>query len=197
MCPRQITRPPVWRGLILLLAIVALADTACTPAESYKVLTVFFDGVPDPNAAPGDRSFRSRKSPTGKAWLVHAPYAEDKCDSCHLNTDDIFARARVKPDVCASCHADTLAKHKVTHGPVESGACLQCHAPHQSPHVALLRLPMPESCTNCHTQDLLSRGTPEHADPTSNCLNCHNGHGGTDRKMLKGHPLPAPAGAAQ
>ena len=103
-------------GLIVLAVFVG-----CSTKKNYKTLSFFFDGVPDPNAPQG---FSSRRGSNLKPVFIHKPFAEEKCDSCHLNTEDIFARAKVRDNVCTDCHAKVLTEFAVIHGPVGAGACL-------------------------------------------------------------------------
>jgi predicted CXXCH cytochrome family protein len=177
-------------GLFALAVFVG-----CSAKKNYKTLSFFFDGVPDPNAPQG---FSSRRGSNLKPVFIHKPYAEEKCDSCHLNTDDIFARAKVRENVCMECHAAVMTKFAVMHGPVGAGACLQCHSPHSSSVEHLLKVPAPGLCTRCHEPADLSTKVAQHTQPKIDCLSCHSGHGGNDRRFLKfaGGPTTAPSSAS-
>ena len=173
--------------MILGMALLAVAIGCSTPQERYRVLSVFFDGVPNPDAKSQSLT---RKTSSGQTIIVHKPYADQKCDSCHLNTSDIFARAKVAPDVCIRCHGEVQSGHKIIHGPVAVNMCLTCHSPHHSIQPHLLKTAPPKVCIQCHDQTELTKKVPEHADPKSSCITCHSGHGGNDRNFLK---LAAPA----
>ncbi len=166
-------------GIVLVLG--AMLAGCGTPEQRYKILSFFFDGVPDPSQTTQKKQLVSS---SGRPVYIHAPYAENQCDACHLNTRDIFARARVKPDACISCHADVAASYPVMHGPVAAKECLQCHQPHQASEVHLLKYSSPRICVQCHETELLSTRVPEHSEQNSGCLTCHSGHGGEDRNFL-------------
>jgi predicted CXXCH cytochrome family protein len=86
------------------------------------------------------------------------------------------------------------------HGPVAAGACMWCHAPHESIHRSLLRDADRKVCAQCHTAAMLA-GTkvPEHADESRACLECHTGHGGPAPYMLRAaaEPKAPPPGTEQ
>jgi len=182
-------RPPTARqwlggatGLLFLVAFITLVF-GCSPEKHYKTLSFFFDGVPNPAAAK--TGFTARRGASGKPIFIHKPFADEKCNACHLNTDDIFARAKVRANVCVECHAAVKIEHRVMHGPVVNDACILCHTPHTSPNEHLLRTPAPKVCLQCHEIPSLSKFTPEHADSKGNCLSCHSGHGGSNHKLQK------------
>jgi predicted CXXCH cytochrome family protein len=181
---------------IAAATLIVVVFLGCSAEKRYKVLSTVFDGVPDPNA-PLDAG--TRRGTRERPVFIHKPFADQKCDACHLNTDDIFARAKVRKDVCLECHAKVQQAYAVMHGPVSAGACTQCHAPHQSGNEHLIKLPAPGLCMKCHEQDFLSISVPEHTKPKSNCLSCHSGHGGTDRNFLKTlvQQMPATSPATQ
>ena len=86
-----------WRGpvagllVFIVGAFVSITLIGCAdPQKRYEVLSFFFDGVPDPTA-PKKQS--SRLGGSGRRTVVHKPFADNLCNSCHQNTSDIFARA--------------------------------------------------------------------------------------------------------
>jgi predicted CXXCH cytochrome family protein len=168
---------------MLALGLFALLFLGCsTPQKRYQVLSFFFDGVPDPSAP--SRASASKVSSSGKRTVVHKPYADNQCNSCHLNTSDIFARAQVREDLCISCHGGTPVQYAVMHGPVVNNACQMCHVPHSSALPHLLRQPSPAVCTQCHEPAGLALMHKRPLDPTASCIDCHSGHGGSDHRML-------------
>jgi predicted CXXCH cytochrome family protein len=176
---------------VFISALVIGCGNATT---RYRVLSFFFDGVPDPNAATGPTTRRTGER--GKVVFVHKPFAdaeadEKKCATCHLNTSDIFARAQVRRDVCVECHASVKREYRYTHGPVVNNLCQFCHAPHQSINEHLLKMPAPAVCTQCHFPETLGSNPPEHLIAKSNCISCHSGHGGLDRMLLRPTTMPA------
>jgi predicted CXXCH cytochrome family protein len=163
-------------GAILMLG-------CSSPEKRYQVLSFFFDGVPDPNAPVHVIGSKVGDS-TGNRTVVHKPYADNQCNSCHLNTNDIFARAQVREDLCVSCHAGTPVQYAVMHGPVVNNACQMCHVPHSSALPHLLRQPSPGLCTQCHEPGGLALMHKQPLDPKASCIDCHSGHGGSDHTML-------------
>ena len=178
-----------WRGPVagLLIFIVGslLATTligCADPQKRYQVLSIFFDGVPDPSA-PQKRA--AKASSDGRRTVVHKPFADNLCNSCHQNSTDIFARAQVPQDVCLNCHGNVATQYAVMHGPVVNNACQMCHSPHSSGVPHLLKQPAPAVCTQCHEPDAMQtmhRRLP--FDPKQGCIDCHSGHGGSDHKLL-------------
>ena len=164
-------------GGFLSVTLIGCAD----PQRRYEVLSFFFDGVPDPNAPQKEST---KVSPSGRRTFVHKPFADNLCNSCHLNTTDIFARAQVKGDVCLNCHSNVPTQHAVMHGPVVNDACQMCHSPHSSAVPHLLKQPAPAVCTQCHEADGLELMHKPPFDPKQSCIDCHSGHGGPDHKLL-------------
>jgi predicted CXXCH cytochrome family protein len=181
-----------WRA-ILVGGILLASLIGCSPRGRYQVLSFFFDGVPNPDAPKEKLARRSR---SGVTVFSHKPFADNQCDDCHENTEDIFARAKVPKDVCLKCHGGVLQEHPVMHGPVISKYCALCHTPHQSTYEHLARLKQPDLCTQCHDPRELSPIPADHQDPKATCIACHNAHGGKDNYFLKlpqGTPATAPA----
>lgn len=192
-CPSANSR---WRWYIALLLACCLLIGCGTPQQRYRVLSFFFDGVPDPDAPKADAG-NVRVGRTGEPIYLHQPYAQKQCDSCHPVTEDIFVRVRIPKDACRKCHAGIPMQYAKMHGPVASDECLLCHSSHQSTFPHLLKQPAPKVCTQCHELPTLSQQTPEHRDPKADCLTCHSGHGGSDRTFMKvtqAGPATQPAG---
>lgn len=189
------SRTRVGVGLVAAAAGLAALWTGCTVTESnYKVLSYFFDGVPDPNApalpagvALGEQDLR--RSPT---YIAHKPYAEDNCAECHKSR---FRLTMNDSAICMKCHAEEVSKHPRMHGPVAAGACLWCHSPHESAHAYLMRDRDRPVCMQCHSQEMLTtQRVPEHADEARGCLECHYGHGGPGAMFLRSGAAAPPAG---
>jgi predicted CXXCH cytochrome family protein len=175
--------------LILLAAMLVLG--CGTPQQRYRVLSIFFDGVPNPDA-PVKQSVRTA-SAGERRTTVHKPYADNQCNACHLNTADIFARAQVRADVCLDCHSTIPQQHKVMHGPVVVNECQMCHAPHSSASPHLLRRPAPAVCTQCHELNELKNLHKTPVDLNASCITCHSGHGGSDSRLLLAEMIAAPS----
>jgi predicted CXXCH cytochrome family protein len=171
----------LWLGGILL----ALAWEGCSVERNYKTLSLFFDGVPSPEARAKAAALSginpdARKSPT---YSLHKPFGEDRCTDCHNN---ISALTSVSADVCMKCHKQVPTEYARMHGPVAAGACLWCHSPHESPQAHLLKKPAREVCIQCHEAGLLdATRIPAHADAAASCLDCHGGHGGPAAYFLR------------
>jgi predicted CXXCH cytochrome family protein len=171
-------------GVTALVAGALLVWAGCTVTpENYKLLSTFFDGVPDPSmSGPSGNmvGFDISQSPT---YSIHKPYEEQQCEVCHKVG---LQPTRNDSAMCIGCHEKTPSEHRFTHGPVAAGACMWCHAPHESAHAALLRDVDRKVCGQCHTPAMLdSTKVPEHTDESRACLECHTGHGGSAPYMLR------------
>lgn len=179
---------------MVLITVTVLIG--CSSQRSYKIMSLFFDGVPDP----------SKKNETAKAdsvmsndtlknknlankelktkFFFHPPYKERNCDACH---DKNATGKLTKPltDVCFTCHEDFTKKYKTVHGPVASGYCAVCHQPHMSTEVKLLKSTGQEMCLYCHSSAQVFKNDVHKDIKDTKCTECHNPHGGDDRLMLK------------
>ena len=168
-------------AVLIFFAAITVIGCAATPQERYRVLSFFFDGVPNPDA-PKRSSVASAGS--GRQTYVHKPYQDNLCNSCHLNTSDIFARAQVREDVCLDCHQNVPTQYAVMHGPVVNNECRRCHSPHSSTIPHLLKQPSPDVCTQCHEPAIVSTLHRPPFDPQASCIDCHSGHGGPNHQLL-------------
>jgi predicted CXXCH cytochrome family protein len=82
--------------------------------------------------------------PKDQATVVHGPYEQGACDTCHERADakDPGA-ARVTNETCLSCHDDFSGKAPVKIGkgkshPEGKGSCIGCHNPHNAKKRKLL-----------------------------------------------------------
>lgn len=177
-------------GVAAALGLLLLLLGCGTPQQRYKVLSFFFDGVPDPNAPKGTVASASG----GKPSYLHNPFANGKCNACH-QSEDPFSPPHVTAATCLACHTQVPGEYPLLHGPVASGQCQFCHTPHQSTEPHLLKLSSPRICQQCHEPGSISPKVAEHTDPKADCMSCHSGHGGSDRHFLKASYTPAPATA--
>ena len=183
-----------------LLAILALAvGQSCTQTERYRVLTFFFEGVPDPNAPTAEElalaeeqgadvqdplSLARRRS--GLEKILHPPFEERRCAECH----NMYQGGKVKTPpggLCLSCHEGFLEERLFVHGPAAVNACLRCHFPHESTRPYLLVDDALALCLACHDENDLA-GTEYHEDfgeTPDGCVRCHDPHGGDNNLFLR------------
>jgi predicted CXXCH cytochrome family protein len=177
--------------LFLCLLGIALWLLGCgSPEQRYRVLSIFFDGVPNPNAPaamePGGTMVSRRPGGPGVTVYSHEPYAQNKCNSCHLGAGGSFESFAL-PDrrVCLNCHQAVTRQYPVMHGPVVNGACVFCHTPHESTIRHLLNENTPALCLQCHARADLPAKPIEHRDPKLDCLTCHVAHGSARHGLLR------------
>lgn len=175
------------RWLIIASALlIATVWLGCSVNDSnYKMLSFFFDGVPDPAILKSATATLEQVRAAGGTIYNHKPHAEDKCGECHRGRGGMM-NMTVSPRVCLKCHGGIPEQHPLMHGPVAAVACLWCHSPHESIHKHLLRDSAPTLCRQCHNLTRMGEPTsPAHVDLERNCLDCHTGHGGTARYFLR------------
>ena len=177
---------PTTRAAVGICLATALA-VGCNARSRHKALTLFFDGVPEPKAAPDtagapDADPTQPPAPGPVVYREHAPYAAKACDACH---DAAATNALIVPkdELCARCHEVKLDK-KYVHGPLASGGCLVCHDPHRSRYPALLVAESGTFCFRCHDRAALSP-IEEHAHPEADCTACHDAHGSDQKYLLR------------
>lgn len=191
--------------MILLLGAVG---AACSVERNHRVLSFFFDGVPDPDAPqalePGSPGARPEEPAADEepqtpeiaapAMSTHPPVAARQCSACHgpVQTQgsgetawrtQTFMLALPKEELCAKCHEPP--EREFVHGPAGSRRCYVCHLHHRSPHPHLLRTTVLRPvCTTCHDPNVFV--TKElHEGFQADCIACHDPHGGPDRYFLK------------
>lgn len=189
------------RAKLAVLAISAVVlgaawvlSAGCSTARHHRVLSLFFDGVPEPeNTVASDTP--AVQANVGRQLVrvgEHGPYAAKLCDSCH---DSKATNALIVPreQLCNRCHELGEAKAFV-HGPLASGGCMVCHDPHSSANRFLLVSASDGFCLHCHDRTTLSdigRGGGGdgldtgngHRGDAANCTDCHQAHM-SDRKFL-------------
>jgi predicted CXXCH cytochrome family protein len=193
---RQRSHPGAGRGRFALLAAGAVAlgavaalSAGCSTAKHHRVLSFFFDGVPEPEAAVS--ATPEVQAAVGRQLVrpgEHGPFAAKLCDSCH---DSQATNALVAPveQLCVRCHELGEAKAYV-HGPLASGGCTVCHDPHRSANRFLLVSASDGFCLSCHDRAALSvapgpDGVDAHAGEAANCTDCHEAHMSDRRHLLR------------
>ena len=96
--------------------------------------------------------------------VKHKPIVEKNCLECHdAHTADYKSLLNfdAKMDLCVDCHDDekdiiTYSKYK--HGGVNTSKkrCLECHDPHATKHVKLLKKDPVATCLTCHDKEVKS-----------------------------------------
>jgi predicted CXXCH cytochrome family protein len=177
--------------IILLLLVLA----SCSPGKSNRVISFFFDGVPPKDSSKAVNGYKTspdsvksdifRASPieSNSGFIVHYPYKENDCYSCH----DEKSKSELilpQPELCYSCHDDFSTKFKYVHGPVSSGYCTNCHNAHMSKEKYLLIRTGQQLCLFCHDSGPLLKNETHKDITDSECTLCHNPHGGEDRFIL-------------
>jgi predicted CXXCH cytochrome family protein len=82
--------------------------------------------------------------PRDQAAMVHGPYEEGACETCHERADaGNPGPARVNNETCFACHDEFGGKAAVRVGkgkshPAGQEACTACHNPHNSKKKSLL-----------------------------------------------------------
>ncbi len=161
-------------------------------ACSHTTLSVFFDGVPDPEEEARKAAEAAARQEAAQlaaveaarpqirkfAGSLHSPYERRECQACHVGRS---SRLIKDPDdgLCLECHADVPDQHTNMHAVVADAWCVACHSSHSSPRPFLLKAEPIELCSECHAQGQRSEGI-HHEDPTISCLECHSGHGNSD-----------------
>jgi len=181
------------RALVPWLVAVALAVSCGSAQERYRVLSIFFDGVPRPGAEEASGTGGQAEADAVRTKqirefvavdVVHAPYASQECATCHDKMQ--FEIGGASAAICRQCHDAPTTPPRHEHPPVAEGQCLTCHSPHRSANAHLLREPPADQCGECHDAgDEAYAG--RHAaldDPRTPCTACHAGHGGERRGFV-------------
>jgi DmsE family decaheme c-type cytochrome len=115
-----------------------------------------------------------------------------QCTNCHTVMRNVSLKHNVKtawePETCFQCHKDRRAQlYRSSHMPIREGkmVCSDCHNPHGTASVALLREnSINDNCYKCHA-DKRGPFLFEHIPVRENCDNCHEPHGSVNEYMLK------------
>ena len=195
-----LARPKALAAATLLVA--ALATGCLSPADRYRVLSFFFDGVPLPGAEqelvvlaappePGETRAAELVAPQpASEQSAHAAYSDKECGECHDKgaANRLIARAE---ELCWNCHEQEEFAGDVMHGPVGSGQCVSCHNPHRAPRPHLLREAGSALCGGCHDQDTFPGGELHRDREGDDCVSCHNPHAAGREYMLRPETGPS------
>jgi predicted CXXCH cytochrome family protein len=182
-------------GVLVISSVAAWAAPACSGTTRYRVLSFFFDGVPEPGSRPtvGYESPYAaiqdvQAGPAARPALrfnPHPPYRNNRCRACHDVTSGGGLWRSDREGMCMSCHGQLYARDRYVHGPVAVNACLDCHHYHGSPYSHMLLDEAAALCVRCHPRDRLVTCDARTSDETRTCVQCHAAHGGNDRFFLK------------
>ncbi len=132
---------------------------------------------------------------------VHEPFSSGMCDACH----EVTPEGKLKQldgmnDICLTCHDGIVAKdEKVIHPAFEMLECTNCHNPHTSPDIKLLKKPVSEVCFECH-EPMVAKKHPYDVTPSKKiiknealfahgghvtCVSCHKPHASKLPVLLK------------
>jgi predicted CXXCH cytochrome family protein len=186
---RSHPRPPAWPRFAFAGGVAALLMlwAGCSVSDkNYKVLSVFFDGVPNPNAplASAEESAGGKKGSGPRPVMLsqHKPVKDQQCTACHADPGQVAISA-LDSNLCMKCHEKVLAEYPAMHGPVVGRACLWCHEAHESQYPSLLRTTAATLCFQCHERELLSKTEGHTANAI--CVDCHGGHGGARPPFMR------------
>ena len=176
----------IFFSVITISLLMIIVD--CSPRNRHKILSIFFDGVPDidKKQVVSTDSTVSDSSRTEAAlqkirshqpeYLFHPPYKDRSCNNCH-NLGQSGRLILPQPDLCYECHENFSEELSWLHGPVAGGYCTSCHNPHMAKNPKLLKRTGQLLCYFCHTKsDVLKNPTHEEIED-ADCTECHDPHG--------------------
>ena len=152
-----------------------------SPGTRYRVLSVFFDGVPSPDVqtepfeAEATTEVDEVEAPARPAGSRHGPFAKRQCEVCHdLGRSNELKGKRT--EICRTCHTEDMFEGAVVHGPVAAGQCYGCHDAHQSRFPHLLFDAGSALCDRCHDVETFAAAQQHRTDKGEDCLGCHRPH---------------------
>jgi len=179
--------------LLKVLAVTAILIGLVSCRGSHKVLSTFFDGVPEPQAEQALKTdsllvdssgvLMASAVPKKPVIVIHSPYQDKACDDCHTASRG-NALSEPQPDLCYTCHDDFRESFKALHGPAAAGFCTECHNPHLSRNEKLLVRTGQPLCLYCHESTDVFKNENHEGIDDMNCTDCHDPHGGEDRFLL-------------
>jgi len=174
------------RTAILACCVTTVLLCTCNTTKNHKVLSFFFDGVPEPGKAPvelggGARKGSAETPTTASRYREHGPYAAKQCEACHMKgTSRLILPIE---ELCLKCHSLNVRK-KYIHGPLASGGCKVCHEPHGSIYPFLLVSEPKEFCLHCHDSNAIAKNDA-HKGVEAQCTECHDAHSSDEEYLLK------------
>lgn len=196
-------------------AALLLTCAACSVERHHRILSFFFDGVPDPNAptsAPvpeplGAPVVASIAPEPEQHASLHPPVRDRLCHQCHMLPERTAGAGwqaglpelvAPREELCRRCHAPPEGPH--VHGPAGAQRCDLCHESHQSPFPHLLRVERQETlCRSCHQGELFLTSAAHEAYAPRDCIECHDPHASAIPFLLRAELAsdPGPEEAAR
>jgi len=168
---------------IAVCVILFACLSGCEPKTRYKALSIFFDGVPNPEeqSAEQQTGISGGSKTLRPTYREHGPYAAKMCDACHDKATNELKMPIEK--LCFNCHLIQMDK-KYVHGPVAAGGCRVCHDPHGSSFPYLLVSEPRTFCFHCHDEKAVFKNEV-HKGVDAPCTACHDAHSSNNRFLLK------------
>lgn len=178
----------IFTGMVL----TGIVLSSCSPKMKYDTLSIFFDGVPNPDekkvtkadSVHADSSKIVVAENSTKTNFIHPPYEDHNCSGCHNDRESNKVILK-QPELCYQCHEDFSGKYKIVHGPAASGYCTECHNPHTSVNPSLLTDNSQRLCLKCHVKSDIEKNEIHNGIGSTVCWDCHSPHGGSDRTLMK------------
>jgi predicted CXXCH cytochrome family protein len=180
--------------ICVLLFVVLWMLMGCDKYSRYRVLNLFFDGVPHPDEPPKKEVSAPVKTakaeqqektnlPSAPTKYIHpAAEGKDDCSFCHGSMKNVVMPPR---DICLKCHEHLKENRPFIHEPAAAD-CMACHNPHESSTKTLLTKTGNPLCFDCHSrQDVEKAEVHGGLKADELCLSCHDPHGGKDRFLLR------------
>lgn len=175
-----------WFASVLIIA-------ACSVQDHYRTLSIFFDGVPNPDRIDQTAidsatiiidSTTIFAQNTIPKLNIHHPYLEKECAACH-NQGRMGTLNESEPGLCFQCHSNLDIRYNSEHGPAAGGFCTECHNPHKSTEETLLLRKREELCFSCHEEKQVKESLFHNISDETACLACHSPHGSDNHSLLK------------
>ena len=179
----------------LFLLFLPILNINCHQDKQYKILRVFFDGVPDPKDGEKEEKATKvksqiRSSPNNlqqhqkRIKSSHPDFLKNRCDKCHDKSSANMLKGGTK-QFCFSCHQhkpETFTGRYI-HGPVAVHKCSACHHPHTSVNNSLLKKVGKELCHECHRQG--EKKIFKSCNRDQLCTDCHLAHVSAKKYLIK------------
>ncbi len=167
------------------------APEGSTPPAESDVETAAVEGATERKSRA-----RQNQTPRSSGMVKHPPFAARMCEGCHQVRQSAsvapmgFSLRAEKDKLCSLCHEDMSQealqqRYRWIHGPVQYGACLECHNPHESPYPYMRKqATVRKLCLNCHEEGWFQANEIHTGFDETECTDCHNPHGSQVRYLL-------------